>query len=168
MKLLLLTPIFLILLVVNLYAEDNFIDVRLASESVESGYFIVYDQNIGKLYVADSSILLLTDIAKAEAIVDSEKPPLWLNSAVKSVGGKIQYPQIKILFTMNQAGKEKFAQVTSDNIGKRMAVFIDKKLIMAPKIMERIDSGRALVTTSFTEEEAQDLVNKINKNINKN
>ena len=152
----------------NLFAGENVIDFRLAYEHEKSGTFIVYDENVGKLFVEKTPIIQISDISKAKLIIDTERPPLWLDSAVKSVGGTIPNPQIKIEITFNKYGKEKFTQITADNIGKRIAVFINNKLAMAPKIMGRIDSGKALITTSFKEDEAQELVNKINENTNRN
>ena len=108
----------------------------------------------------------MTDISKVILIADKERPPFWLEQAVKPA--KIPYPQIKIGVIFNEKGKEKFAKVTTNNIGKKCAVFINNELLMAPTIHEKIDSGEALVTTGYTENEGRKIVDKINEYIKEN
>jgi preprotein translocase subunit SecD len=59
-------------------------------------------------------------------------------------------------FTLNQQGAAAFGRVTSENIGKHLAIVLDKTVQSAPRIESRIsDSGR--IHGSFTQQEAQDL-----------
>ena len=66
---------------------------------------------------------------------------------------------ISIIF--NEKGKEKFAKLTGENVGKRVAMLLDSKLIIAPKIMAPITAGRAEISGNFTEEEAEKLAEGI-------
>ena len=59
-------------------------------------------------------------------------------------------------FTLNNEGGRKFAKVTSENIGKQLAIILDGRVQSAPTIEGRIQSeGR--ITGSFTTEEVQNL-----------
>lgn len=54
-------------------------------------------------------------------------------------------------------GAEKFATFTRNNIGKILAIVLDKKIISAPSINGEIPSGTGQITGSFTYEEANNL-----------
>jgi preprotein translocase subunit SecD len=61
-----------------------------------------------------------------------------------------------VSFFLNAAGAEKFAAATGANVGKQLAIILDKRVKSAPTINERIhDQGE--ITGSFTPEEANDL-----------
>ena len=85
-----------------------------------------------------------------------------LKSAVVSTSGH-GYSQID--FSLTPDGKERFAEITRQNIGRRLAIVIDGQLITAPTIQSEIPSGEGQITGSFTEQEARDLAAKINKAI---
>jgi len=67
---------------------------------------------------------------------------------------------IEVLFTGE--GTKKFAQITKDNIGKELAIVIDGKIIMAPKIQTPILDGKCQIHGRFTEAEAEETARKIN------
>jgi preprotein translocase subunit SecD len=54
-------------------------------------------------------------------------------------------------------GARRFERITSDNVGKRLAIVLDGTVYSAPVIRERIAGGQAQITGSFTPEEARDL-----------
>ncbi|MFH1407122.1 MAG: protein translocase subunit SecD [Candidatus Omnitrophota bacterium] len=62
-----------------------------------------------------------------------------------------------VALTFNAKGAKKFAQITGDNIGKRLAIVLDGVVYSAPQIRERIPGGQAVITGRFTQEEAGDL-----------
>jgi preprotein translocase subunit SecD len=59
-------------------------------------------------------------------------------------------------FTLNNDGAQRFGKVTSENVGKQLAIILDGKVQSAPQIQTRINAdGR--ITGSFTQEEVQNL-----------
>jgi len=54
-------------------------------------------------------------------------------------------------------GAKKFALVTESNVGRRLAIVLDGKVVSSPRINEPIPSGKAVITGRFTPEEAKDL-----------
>ncbi len=64
-------------------------------------------------------------------------------------------PYVSIQFTAE--GAKKFAKVTQDNVGRRLAIVLDGKVKSAPQIREAIPSGQAQITGRFSKEEASDL-----------
>ncbi len=65
------------------------------------------------------------------------------------------FPIVTLKF--NKEGAKKFAQVTTKNVGKRLAIVLDGVVKSAPVIREPILSGDAQITGDFTVQEAQDL-----------
>ena len=68
-----------------------------------------------------------------------------------------QFNQSTVSLTFNSRGAEIFERVTSENVGRAMAIVLDGKVYSAPNIRERIGGGRASISGSFTTSEAQDL-----------
>ncbi len=61
-----------------------------------------------------------------------------------------------VTFFLTAAGAEKFGAATGANVGRLLAIILDKRVQSAPRINERIaDQGQ--ITGSFTPEEANDL-----------
>ncbi len=69
-------------------------------------------------------------------------------------------PYIALKF--NKSGAKKFANVTGENIKKRLAIVLDNVVYVAPTIEDKIPSGEARITGSFTIEESNDLVIVLN------
>lgn len=76
-----------------------------------------------------------------------------------STGG-LNDPRVGITF--NSEGKDLFAKITRENVGKQLAIYLDGAPISAPTIREEISSGSAEISGSFTLEEAKQLVGRLN------
>ncbi|MBU1887715.1 MAG: protein translocase subunit SecD [Candidatus Omnitrophica bacterium] len=74
---------------------------------------------------------------------------------VKFDQSRFNEPYISIEF--NSKGAAIFADVTGKSVGKRLAIVLDGKVHSAPRINEKIPSGRASITGRFSVEEAGDL-----------
>ena len=64
-------------------------------------------------------------------------------------------PYVTISF--DKRGARMFDRITSENVGKRLAIVLDGVVQSAPVIRERISGGRAQITGRFSLEEARDL-----------
>ncbi|HLZ77277.1 protein translocase subunit SecD [Phenylobacterium sp.] len=62
-----------------------------------------------------------------------------------------------VQFRMNSLGATRFADITRQNVGKRFAIVLDKKVISAPNILNPITGGSGQITGHFTTESATDL-----------
>ncbi len=63
----------------------------------------------------------------------------------------------EISFELKPSGTKIFADYTSKNIGKILAIVLDKKVISAPSINGAITGGQGVITGSFTQAEANAL-----------
>ena len=64
-------------------------------------------------------------------------------------------PAVRVSF--NNAGSQRFARVTQNNVGKPFAIILDNVVISAPEIREPILGGTASIAGSFTVESANQL-----------
>ena len=62
-----------------------------------------------------------------------------------------------VSFSLDRLGSQKFGRATTDNVGKRIAIILDGKIISAPSINEPITSGNGMISGNFTFQEATDL-----------
>ncbi len=69
-------------------------------------------------------------------------------------------PAIGVTFTSE--GGKLFAQITEQNIGKRLAIYLDGKQISAPTIRDTIRDGRGEISGQFSLAEAKELVKNLN------
>ncbi len=68
-----------------------------------------------------------------------------------------QSNQPVVSFTLDRIGAQKFGRTTTDNVGKRLAIILDGKIISAPSINEAITSGSGIISGNFNFQEATDL-----------
>ena len=68
-----------------------------------------------------------------------------------------QNNQSIVSFTLDRVGAKKFARITTENVGKRLAIILDNKIISAPQIREPILGGTGQISGNFTFQDATDL-----------
>ncbi len=68
-----------------------------------------------------------------------------------------QSNQPTVSFTLDRLGAQKFGRATTDNVGRRLAIVLDGKIISAPSINEPITSGNGMISGNFSFQDATDL-----------
>ena len=117
-------------------AELNF---RLVSENNEFGVEILKSEIEEDLNVSKKIVISGENLIDAQPRLDTQ-----LNEPIVS-------------FKLDRIGSLKFAKTTTDNVGKRLAIVLDNKIISAPSIREPITSGSGIISGNFTFQEATDL-----------
>jgi SecD/SecF fusion protein len=77
------------------------------------------------------------------------------NAIVNFDQSAFNQPVVSITFT--REGAKKFASITGNNVGARLAIVLDGKIKSAPVIRERIPGGEGVIQGRFTPEQANDL-----------
>jgi len=62
----------------------------------------------------------------------------------------------------NSEGATLFGEITKNNIGKQVAIFLDNQLVSAPTVEEEISGGNAVIRGDFTLDEAKRLSIQLN------
>lgn len=96
------------------------------------------ENEMAKLPLKAIPILDGSSIVKADSTIDENK-----NDAVS--------------FVLDSKGAEIFGDFTGRNIKKRLAIVLDKRIISAPSINQRIGGGNGIITGSFDRKAASDL-----------
>ncbi|MBU1931159.1 protein translocase subunit SecD [Patescibacteria group bacterium] len=87
---------------------------------------------------------------------DLQRASVQFSQAAENSG----QPVVALTFTPD--GAEKFSQVTARNVGKQVAIFLDEMPLTAPTVNEAITSGDAVISGSFTTDEAKKLTIQLN------
>ena len=123
------------------------VDESVSPEEVAAGRLPPGDEVLPYANAADGPPILV----KKRSVVTGE----MLTSA--SAGFDSQTGKAEVNFRFNSIGTSRFADVTANNIGKRFAIVLDKKVISAPVIQGAIPGGSGRITGNFTPESANDL-----------
>lgn len=76
------------------------------------------------------------------------------------VDAKVQmdgYGRPIVAFKLDPEGGRRFGIMTGDNINRKLAIILDKKVYSAPVIKSRIGGGQGIIEGQFTLEDARDL-----------
>jgi len=80
-----------------------------------------------------------------------------ISNANVQIGSQLQAGQSVVSMELTNEGAKIFSKVTGANVGKRLAIVLDGKIVSIPNINERIPSGRAQITGMANIDEAKDL-----------
>ena len=84
----------------------------------------------------------------------------YLKSAQLSFSTSTGEPIVNLNF--NDEGAKLFEQITRDNVGKTVAIYLDGQVISAPVVREAITGGQAQISGNFTPDEGKQLVGRLN------
>ena len=69
---------------------------------------------------------------------------------------------VVVRLEFNDEGKQLFSDITTKNVGKRIAIFLDGQLLSAPTVQNAITDGVAIITGNFTVKDAKELASRLN------
>ncbi len=87
-----------------------------------------------------------------------EDPPLMTGDAVDDA--RVDFDpngQVEVALRMTSAGADDFARITSENVGRQLAIVLDGVVYSAPVIRSAITGGQASISGGFSTEEARRL-----------
>lgn len=115
----------------------------------------------------DDAIRVMGKTAKLEFKLQNEdgtygEALLTGKSLVKAEATVDQMGRAQIAFELDAAGAMKFAQITKENIGRNLGIFLDGEMQTAPKIQSEIAGGKGVITGSYKYQEAKDMASILN------
>ncbi|MBU4351072.1 protein translocase subunit SecD [Candidatus Parcubacteria bacterium] len=99
-------------------------------------------------------------IALEDPFVSTQLTGRYLKKAELIFDETTNKPMVSIQF--DDEGAKLFEELTTRNIGKLVAIYIDNTLISSPVVQEPIKGGKAQISGSFTVDEAKSLVRNLN------
>lgn len=79
-----------------------------------------------------------------------------------STGYDDQSGKITVDLSMTEEGSDKWAQMTSDNVNRIVAITMDNVVYSAPRVINAITGGKTQISGTFTIDEAKDLSGLLN------
>lgn len=136
------------LLEFKLVDEDHSIEEALKGK-IPQGYEILYEKKIDKV---SGKVTQRPHLLKKRTLLTGE----YLTNAEVRIDSR-QFNEPYVLINLDKTGARIFKKITGDNVGKGLAIILDKNVYSAPVIREKIPGGSAQISGSFTMEEAHDL-----------
>ncbi len=129
---------------------DDAVDPKTATKATlppgdELNYLVTRDRSTGRSNPREAIVIRSRASMTGETITDAR---VQLDSQHNE-------PYVSVAF--NAVGARQFADLTTRNVKKRLAIVLDNKVQSAPVIQEAITGGEARISGDFTMEEARDL-----------
>ncbi|MDC6465680.1 protein translocase subunit SecD, partial [Pelagibacteraceae bacterium] len=125
----------------NLLGQTANLTFRLVSEN-EAAFgseLLSFENSEEQLYISKRIILNGDNLIDARPALDN------------------QTNQSVVNFTFDRVGSKKFGKATTKNVGRKIAIILDNKIISAPVIREPILGGTGQISGDFTFQSATDL-----------
>ncbi|MDQ3075809.1 MAG: protein translocase subunit SecD [bacterium] len=92
--------------------------------------------------------------------VSTELTGRYLKKAVLEFDQTTREPSVALQF--DETGTKLFAEITKNNVGKMVAIYLDGSAISTPVVRQEILDGQAVISGSFSPTEAKQLVGRLN------
>ena len=142
-------------------------ELALAQAETEMGDTIVDESGTLQLSVNNEQLALITALQNQRYVNTKlngkylQKATLQFSQAGVAHGGGFQsLPTVALSF--DSEGAELFEEMTRENIGKTIAIYLDGELVSAPVVNAAISGGQAIINGNFDTQEAKVLVGRLN------
>lgn len=154
----------------NVLFDPNFKDGTVYPDLVETqfGWHII--KKIEERGEGDNLEIHAAHILIAKA-TQPQPQPTWISTGLSGKNLKsatVQFksqglsePEVGLKF--DDEGTKLFADITKNNVGKRIAIFLDGQIVTAPTVQTEILNGEAVITGNYTVDEAKALVKRLNE-----
>jgi protein-export membrane protein SecD len=131
--------------------------VRRIGETPQLEFKLVVEGQEGNLVDSNGAAVASSFLETGLTGTYLTKATLQFSNGTAQVAGT---PVVRVDF--NDEGKKLFGDLTSNNVGRSMAIFLDGNLISAPVIQDKIIDGTAIISGNFTPEAAREMVRNLN------
>jgi preprotein translocase subunit SecD len=132
---------------------------KLVSERVVASEY-VDDLGNTKAPAPDGIEFLKSKDGHGASVLPVESKILLAGDAIQTARvefNQSQFGQPMIAFELTKDGADRFAQLTEENVNRRLAIVLDGVVQSAPNIKQRIGGGRGVIEGEFTKDEAMNL-----------
>ena len=116
--------------------------------TVDENGKVVIDQNAALKNQFESTGLSGKQLKRATADIQQ---------GTGSLGG-----EVVVRLQFDDEGTKLFGKLTSENVGKQIAIFLDGEILSAPTVQNAITNGEAVITGNFTADTAKELATRLN------
>ena len=133
---------------------------KMLGQTAKMSFHLVNESIIPSEHLTFDTVILELDGSTKE---NPQRVPIYkkvlINGDLLSNAnvGYNQYSKPVVEFEFNHLGAKIFGELTRQNVGKRLAIVLDNKVICAPTIVEPILTGSGNITGNYTAQSANDL-----------
>lgn len=102
-----------------------------------------------------ANVVTLYDRRKMPVRVEDQ--PLMTGDAVKTAYWASPQGQVEVMLNLTPDGARTFGRITSENVGRNLAIILDNVVYSSPVIRDAITGGQASISGGFTVAEAHEL-----------
>lgn len=102
----------------------------------------------------------VVNLDASNQFVSTELTGRYLKKAVLEFDPNTREPRVGLQF--DETGTKLFADITKNNVGKMVAIYLDGSPISIPVVRQEILDGQAVISGSFNPTEAKQLVGRLN------
>jgi protein-export membrane protein SecD len=132
----------------------------------EFGYHLIYKTGEEKLKEYEISRILVKTKSSADFLPVNEPWKSTTLSGKQLKRAEVVTDQntgaVQVSLQFDDEGSKLFQELTARNIGKPVAIFLDKEPISIPTVNTEISGGKAVITGNFTLQEAKLLSQRLN------
>jgi protein-export membrane protein SecD len=127
-------------MVADRYRLSDYVDANGNTKPTPADVEILNDRKTGEKHLVETRVLMTGDMLSAARVDFSN-----------------QFGNPSIAFELTDKGRVIFGNVTTENVGRQLAIVLDGVVQSAPVIKGHIGGGRGVIEGQFTNEEAKDL-----------
>lgn len=145
--------------------EDRLIVELPGVTDVDAAIAAIGETPLLEFRLAATSTVAMGEDGVVDPFVPTELTGRYLDKAELQFGaaaGAGLANEAVVILNFTNEGATIFEQITRDNVGNMLAIYLDGQPISTPVIREAIAGGVATVSGNFTPQEARDLVNNLN------
>jgi len=139
----------------KIIGKTALLEFKMVSETYKMSDLVDSDGNTASGKVPESVYVLRN--REGERLVLDKRDMLTGADLVDAKVQMGQYGSPIVWFKLSPAGGKKFAEITGDNVGRKLAIILDDTVYSDPVIRSRISGGEGIIEGSFPLEEAKDL-----------
>lgn len=117
-------------------------------------------QAMTELTVGEDGVIDMGAISIDSMYESTDLTGRYLKRASLQFDPTTRQPSIGLLF--DTEGSKLFEELTEQSIDQTLAIYLDGALLSAPMVREKITGGEAVITGTFTPEEAKTMVGRLN------
>ena len=145
---------------INMIGQTPFLEFREQKSEEEVNKIIEKQKELEGKTFEEVQTIPDWQIALEDPFAPTQLTGRYLKKAELAFEPTTNKPMVTIQF--DDEGASLFEELTTNNVGKPLAIYIDNSLISSPTVQEPISGGRAQISGTFTVDDARQLVRNLN------
>lgn len=144
---------------VNMIGQTPTLEFKTVRDEISKARIVKAKEDFIKAQQEGKQAAVTQDLLEDPDFVSTGLTGTYLKKA-QVVFNQNNQPEVSLQF--DDKGSELFEDITKENIGKPVAIYLDGSPVSVPTVNQAISGGQAVIQGDFTVEEAKILVGRLN------